>query len=298
MGCNQSKVNADIIESVTTSPSEYGKASSDLASTEIMDGNEKTSTSIPPAPVENLNGEKEADAITDEEPMEHSIAQSDAIEESVVIGGDNEPFAADEVYVAADEVSVAADEVSVAADEVPVAADEVSVAADGPIADQAPVDACECVTLEVDEAQVESAPIVEVNEELVVEPEVEVEEVHYPVVVKKSALTSVEAPVWTFVAHKVSFIVGVAFFNITGCNSDGDEVQLTKRYSEFKVLYDDIIKLMSSEDLPCMPRTSFLQSRNDKALLQERENTFVEMLNAMARHPDASQSASFQAFLA
>ncbi|KAF1777017.1 Phox homologous domain [Phytophthora cactorum] len=75
--------------------------------------------------------------------------------------------------------------------------------------------------------------------------------------VEKSAVTSVNAPVWTFVADKVSFTIGVAFFNIAGSNTEGDEVHLTKRYSEFKVLHTEIAKLMTREELPeCPPRRS------------------------------------------
>ncbi|TDH70511.1 hypothetical protein CCR75_007056 [Bremia lactucae] len=56
-------------------------------------------------------------------------------------------------------------------------------------------------------------------------------------------------------------------------------------------------KIMSGEELPSMPGTSFLQGRNDKNVLHEREKIFVEMLNTIALHPLASQSAYFTAFL-
>ncbi|RQM12478.1 hypothetical protein DD237_004764 [Peronospora effusa] len=112
------------------------------------------------------------------------------------------------------------------------------------------------------------------------------------------AVTNTSAPVWTFVAEKVAFTVGVAFFNISGCSPDGEKVHLTKRYSEFKVLHAEMVKLMSKEELIDLPGTSFLQGRNDKALLQEREDAFVKILNAIAQHPKGFQSAAFTAFLA
>lgn len=98
----------------------------------------------------------------------------------------------------------------------------------------------------------------------------------------------------------MSFSIGVAFFHITGSSGqeDAESVHLAKRYSEFKVLHAEMAKLMDHEELPSMPGTSFLQGRNDKALLQEREAAFVKMLNAIAVHPEASQSAAFAAFLA
>ncbi|KUF80848.1 hypothetical protein AM587_10013990 [Phytophthora nicotianae] len=147
---------------------------------------------------------------------------------------------------------------------------------------------------EVEEEEQHVAPV---EEEPTGQPPVDVEE---PAAVQKSdmsAVTSVNAPVWTFTADKVSFTIGVAFFNIAGSNTEGDEVYLTKRYSDFKLLHTEMAKLMTREELPRMPGTSFLQGRNDKALLQERETVFVEMLNAIAKHPEASQSAPFAAFL-
>ncbi|KAG6968543.1 hypothetical protein JG688_00005771 [Phytophthora aleatoria] len=240
MGCSQSKANDVVIEPITAPPSECGKASMDLAFTEIIiDDHEETSTSVPPAPVEEEaeEEEQEAAAPTEEEPIEQP------------------PVAA----------------------EVPATVDE-PVAVDEPVTVEAPV---------VAEAEVVEEPAVELQVEKSVASDVE-----------KSAVTSVNAPVWTFVADKVSFTIGVAFFNIAGSNTEGDEVHLTKRYSEFKVLHTEIAKLMTREELPRMPATSFLQGRNDKDLLQERETVFVEMLNGIAQHPEASQSAPFTDFLA
>jgi hypothetical protein len=96
----------------------------------------------------------------------------------------------------------------------------------------------------------------------------------------------------------VAFTVGVAFFHITGSNGEDADILLAKRYSEFKLLHATMAKLMDREELPSMPGTSFLQGRNDKALLNERETAFVQMLNAIAQHREASQSDAFLAFLA
>ncbi|GMF21113.1 unnamed protein product [Phytophthora lilii] len=257
MGCSQSKANDVVIEPITAPPSECGKASMDLAFTEIIvDDHEETSTSVPPAPVEEEAAEE---AAVEEEPA----AAADAAEEPLV------------------EVA-----------EEPVAEQPV---AEQPVAEEPELEE------PVAEAEVVEEPAVEL--EPPAEPEVEAEEEvelqeEKSAVVEKSAATSVSAPVWTFVAEKVAFTVGIAFFNFTGSNSEGEDVHLTKRYSEFKVLHADMAKLMDREELPGMPGTSFLQGRNDKALLQERETAFVKMLNAIAQHPEAAQSAAFAAFLA
>ncbi|KAG1700751.1 hypothetical protein DVH05_011610 [Phytophthora capsici] len=229
----------------------------ELAFTEIIVENEETSTSVPPAPVEEeVEEEQESkEVVTEEEPAEQQV-------------------------------------------EVPVAVEE-PIAVEEPVAVKEPP--LQTVVEEEALAVEQEASAVEQEEEHTAEPEVEVEEQvelqEKSSVVEKSAATSVSASVWTFVADKVSFSIGVAFFEILGSNGDGDELRLTKRYSDFKVLHADMAKIMTREELPSMPGTSFLQGRNDKALLQERETVFVEMLNAIAQHPEASQSASFAAFL-
>lgn len=265
MGCSQSKVNADVIEPVSASPSKCGKTSMDLAFTEIiLDDNEETSDSEPPTSVKEVD---EREIKTDDHSQKDSIEQPAA--RSVV-------------------------------SEAPVEV-ELSVAVDDPVAVQMPVIAEDAVFREANEAKIVLMPVVEVEEEYLDKPEVEDEDnvqLAADSMIEKFAATSVGAPAWTFSAYNISFIIDVAFFNITGCNSEGDKVQLTKRYSEFKALHTDMAKLMSSEELPRMPGASFLQSRNNKTLLQERETIFVKMLNVIAQHPRASQSASFAAFLA
>ncbi|KAI9914130.1 hypothetical protein PsorP6_005966 [Peronosclerospora sorghi] len=113
----------------------------------------------------------------------------------------------------------------------------------------------------------------------------------------RSDVTCTSTSVWTFAPKTISFTVGIAFFNIVGSNSDGAELHLSKRYSEFKVLHTEMANIMSEAELPKMPGTSFLQGRSDKAMLQERETLFVELLNAIAKHPEGRQSAPFTAFL-
>ncbi|RLN89380.1 hypothetical protein BBJ28_00006062 [Nothophytophthora sp. Chile5] len=129
-------------------------------------------------------------------------------------------------------------------------------------------------------------------EEPPVESEVEVAEVG-----EKSA---VPGSTFSFVAEKVTFQLGIAFYNFDGSNGEepAKAVHLSKRYSDFKVLHAKMAKLMDGSALPALPLTSFLQGRNDPALLEEREAMFVKMLNTIAQHPAGSRSDTFAAFLA
>ncbi|KAG7391996.1 hypothetical protein PHYPSEUDO_002702 [Phytophthora pseudosyringae] len=255
MGCSQSKTSDVVIEPVTAPPSECGKASMDLAFTEIIvDDHEETSTSVPPAPVEEEVEEEEQEVAATE------LLPVEAVDEPVAV------------------------------EEEPVAAEETVDVAEAEVPEDEP-------TVEQEEEEEEQQDPVEPEAED--ENEVELQEEKSASVVEKSAATSASAPpVWTFVADQVSFSVGVAFFNMAGSNDEGDEAYVTKRYSEFKALHAEMAQLMTKEELPRMPGTSFLQARNDKGLLQERETVFVQMLNAIAQHPEASQSAPFAAFLA
>ncbi|KAL4130332.1 hypothetical protein PRIC2_006337 [Phytophthora ramorum] len=220
MGCSQSKASEVVIEPTTAPPSECGKASMDLAFTEIIVDQDESSTSVPPASVE-----EEAD-----------VEEETVIEEEII-----------------------------AAPKSPLWKRKKS-------------------------KKIQWSPRSRTEEE------VELQE--KSAVVEKSTVTSVSSPTWTFEAEAVKFTVGIAFFNIIGSNTEGADVHLTKRYSEFKLLHAEMAKLMDREELPRMPVASFLQGRNDKALLQERETVFVKMLNAIAVHPEGSQSAEFNAFLA
>ncbi|KAE9171220.1 hypothetical protein PF004_g27637 [Phytophthora fragariae] len=253
MGCSQSKANDVVIEPITAPPSECGKASMDLAFTEIIvDDHEETSMSAPPPPVK--------------EELEVEVEEVEA---------PAEPVPVDEQV------------------EVPVQSEV------APLEDFSSSDS-ESEEEEDDDEKEEEEEEAPVEPEVEAEDEVELQQQQEKsaVVEKSVATTSVAAPVWTFAVDKVAFSIGVAFFHVTGSNGEDEVVHLAKRYSEFKALHADMAKLMDQDELPGMPGTSFLQGRNDKALLQERETAFVKMLNAIAVHPEASQSAAFTAFLA
>ncbi|KDO16593.1 hypothetical protein SPRG_21594 [Saprolegnia parasitica CBS 223.65] len=78
-----------------------------------------------------------------------------------------------------------------------------------------------------------------------------------------------------------------------------------KRYNDFKVLYSDMAHVMLVNDvhggggLPPMPRAGMMSrfTRQNKAMVQEREQVFESILNAIAAHPIASRSPEFQHFL-
>ncbi|KDO23889.1 hypothetical protein SPRG_10034 [Saprolegnia parasitica CBS 223.65] len=78
-----------------------------------------------------------------------------------------------------------------------------------------------------------------------------------------------------------------------------------KRYNDFKVLYSDMAHVMLVNDvhggggLPPMPRAGMMSrfTRQNKAMVQEREQVFESILNAIAEHPIASHSPEFQHFL-
>jgi hypothetical protein len=151
------------------------------------------------------------------------------------------------------------------------------------------------------------------------EPQVEVTEPapvsEKPVVDETSNQTE---SVLTFKSEGVSFSKGIAFYNFEGTNpaDPATTVKISKRYSEFKVLYADISNIMASENnvppsqtdkfetypaLPALPKgnpTTLLRGRSNKKITQEREAQFGKILNAIARHPIAFQSAKFTAFLA
>ncbi|KAG2533217.1 hypothetical protein JM18_000650 [Phytophthora kernoviae] len=248
-----SKVNDIVVEPITAPPSECGKASMDLAFTEIILDHDVETSSVPP----QVEEEVEEEEIEDVKVEDEQEAASDPTELS--FQKEDEPVIEAEIT------------------EEPVVEKEAPVAVE-------------------DDIEVEA-------EEEAVEPEIEAEdeeEVEKSAVIENSAMTEksiVSAPALTFTADKVIFTVGIAFFNIIA-STDEEDTYLAKRYSEFKMLHTEMAKIMTKEELPGMPGTSFLQGRNDRALLNERETTFVKMLNAIAQHPEASQSAPFVAFLA
>ncbi|RLN71855.1 hypothetical protein BBJ28_00025894 [Nothophytophthora sp. Chile5] len=174
-----------------------------------------------------------------------------------------------------------------------------SVPADEEVAD-VPVEDPETAPVQEEEDE----PVqVEAEEDTVVEEEPTAEEppveseVEVADVGEKSAVPN---STFDFVADKVTFQLGIAFYNFDGSNGEepAKTLHLSKRYSDFKVLHTEMSKLMDGSALPALPLTSFLQGRNNRALLEERETVFVKMLNAIAQHPAGAQSGAFAAFLA
>uniref|UniRef100_M4BEU5 PX domain-containing protein n=1 Tax=Hyaloperonospora arabidopsidis (strain Emoy2) TaxID=559515 RepID=M4BEU5_HYAAE len=264
MGCHHSKMN-DVVEgAVVPPPIESGKTSMDIVVTELLV--DELSKSVPPIEEHNtiVNNEQEVAAITSPvaapAPEEPTTKAKQPLKSKVVV---QEPL---EVMNESLDVNK-----QVATDMAPVVEEEAK------------------------EALVDSETKADDNEVVVVGVSLEEE----AVVREKSIVTSARAPtVWTFVAETISFTVGVAYYNISGSNTKGDEVLLTKRYSEFKVLHAEMVKIMTTNELPRLPGASFLQGRNDQTLLQHREAAFVKMLNAIAQHSDGSMSILFTAFLA
>uniref|UniRef100_M4BEU6 PX domain-containing protein n=1 Tax=Hyaloperonospora arabidopsidis (strain Emoy2) TaxID=559515 RepID=M4BEU6_HYAAE len=111
-----------------------------------------------------------------------------------------------------------------------------------------------------------------------------------------------ESFVFTFTAEDVTFDDnGVAFYNYDGSSFSSDssknDVHVSKRYSEFKALHAQLTDEQIT-DLPALPKAPFLQARNSPRMLEDRKTGFSTLLNAIAAHPTASQSAAFKTFLA
>uniref|UniRef100_A0AAV1VP89 PX domain-containing protein n=1 Tax=Peronospora matthiolae TaxID=2874970 RepID=A0AAV1VP89_9STRA len=269
MGCHHSKMNDVVGGAVVPSPIESGKTSMDIVVTELVA--DELSKSVPLVEEHNtiVNKEQEIVAITSPvaapAPEEQTTKAKQPLKSTVVVP---EPL---EVMNESLDVNA-----QVAIYMAPVAQEEAKETL--------------VVEEEAKEVRVESEP--KADDDKVPQEE-------ETVVREKSIVASTRAPtVWTFVAETISFTVGVAYYNISGSNTKGEEVLLTKRYSEFKVLHAEMAKLMTTNELPRLPGASFLQGRNDQTLLQHREAAFVKMLNAIAQHPDGSMSILFTAFLA
>jgi hypothetical protein len=119
-----------------------------------------------------------------------------------------------------------------------------------------------------------------------------------------------------FVSTGVTFgDKGVAYYNFQGTNSEdpGQDVKISKRFNDFKTLHADIAAIMANESnvapehqdkfktypsLPSLPKTSLFRGRSNTKQTEEREAQFLTILNAIARHPIAVESAKFKAFLA
>uniref|UniRef100_M4BEU8 PX domain-containing protein n=1 Tax=Hyaloperonospora arabidopsidis (strain Emoy2) TaxID=559515 RepID=M4BEU8_HYAAE len=120
--------------------------------------------------------------------------------------------------------------------------------------------------------------------------------------------------VLTFTAVKVvADLDGVMFYHFCGLSAEDPTAQLhiIKRYSDFKVLHAKLSEVLVTTDnatvvpqkaLPDMPKTQqfwsyFLRNRNDPKVLEEREEQFTSILNAVARHPVARQRTEYLSFL-
>uniref|UniRef100_H3GVN7 PX domain-containing protein n=1 Tax=Phytophthora ramorum TaxID=164328 RepID=H3GVN7_PHYRM len=110
---------------------------------------------------------------------------------------------------------------------------------------------------------------------------------------------------------------GVMFYHFSGTSAEDpiNEVRIAKRYSDFKSLHFEISELMANErnvppaqqylfethpalpELPSANVWTYLRGRSNEKLLEEREEQFTRILNAISRHPVAFQSQPFTNFL-
>ncbi|KAL7680342.1 putative Phox domain, PX domain superfamily protein [Plasmopara halstedii] len=138
-----------------------------------------------------------------------------------------------------------------------------------------------------------------------------VEEEPEPIVETSPSDVTLDKPVsegaLTFLAQDVTFNdANIAFYNFSGTDTSNpaEEKHISKRYSEFKALYTQLLQQLAdskegkTSDLPALPKTSFLQGRKNLKMLEERKTQFTVLLNAIAAHPIASHSDVFKAFLA
>lgn len=108
---------------------------------------------------------------------------------------------------------------------------------------------------------------------------------------------------------------GVAYYSFTGSNAEdpAQDVKISKRFNDFKALHAEVAVIMANEAnvapehqdkfktypaLPALPKTSLFRGRTNAKQTEEREAQFLKILNAIARHPIAAESAKFKAFLA
>ncbi|KAG6615565.1 Phox homologous domain [Phytophthora cinnamomi] len=104
-------------------------------------------------------------------------------------------------------------------------------------------------------------------------------------------------------------------FSGTTAEDPTDEVVISKRYSQFKAMHAQISELMARERnvpltqqhlfathpaLPEMPKANawtYVRGSYSDRVLEEREEQFTRILNAIARHPVAFKSKTFTDFL-
>ncbi|GMF45171.1 unnamed protein product [Phytophthora fragariaefolia] len=137
---------------------------------------------------------------------------------------------------------------------------------------------------------------------------------------KEEAAVEVKTPDFAlkFVPGEVSINeYGTAFYNFDGSNPADPSVEMhvCKRYSEFRDMHAEISKLMASEKnvkpedqdkfqtypaLPAMPPANaitYVLGRGNPKVVKEREAQFLNILNAIAKHPIAAQSKTFTEFV-
>ena len=118
----------------------------------------------------------------------------------------------------------------------------------------------------------------------------------------------------TFAAVKtVADPDGVMFYHFCGSRADDSPSQrcyIRKRYTDFRVLRAELALVIVNHEnetavpqkaLPAMPSAltcwSCVRQRDCEEVLKDREKQFTAMLNVIARHPVARQSAEFSRFL-
>ncbi|KAE8881832.1 hypothetical protein PF005_g20961 [Phytophthora fragariae] len=104
-------------------------------------------------------------------------------------------------------------------------------------------------------------------------------------------------------------------FSGTTADDPTNEVVISKRYSDFKAMHSQVSELMAKERnvpltqqhlftthpaLPEMPKANawtYVRGCYSDRVLEEREQQFTRILNAIARHPVAFRSKPFTDFL-
>ncbi|ETK96640.1 hypothetical protein F441_00735 [Phytophthora nicotianae CJ01A1] len=146
--------------------------------------------------------------------------------------------------------------------------------------------------------------------------ELELEEETAP----KAVIKTKKLPVGVIIFYVVKVVAnedGVMFYHFCGTSAKEPtkRVRLAKRYSDFKSLHAEMAELMASERnvpaaqqhlfethpaLPEMPKSNawtYFRGRYNETVLEEREDQFTRILNAISRHPVAYKSKPFTRFL-
>ncbi|KAG6961057.1 hypothetical protein JG688_00009295 [Phytophthora aleatoria] len=133
----------------------------------------------------------------------------------------------------------------------------------------------------------------------------------------RAAIKTKKLPIGVIIFYVVKVVAnedGVMFYHFCGTSAKEptNKVRIAKRYSDFKALHAEISELMASErnvpaaqqhlfeTLPEMPKANawtYLRGRYNETVLQEREEQFTRILNAISRHPVAYKNQPFTKFL-